>query len=180
MANKHKKRHQQPGTQSNGNTQELTPQQKYEQRQQEFIDKSVSQIKSGNYSTVQSKTKDTAETRNFINMIDTLMFKARINAGTRGAKYTGHDLDTKFLPRINKAKDELNQLAAELCQLMGQPYRPPRGYKNPLQAKKPAVQQKPKESAQQADKPNVVAEPVTKTLPQTAPLADLPSVTAAV
>lgn len=173
--NRKKTRPQQ--TQSNSNRegqQDLSPQQKYEQRHQEFIDRSISQIKSGSYSTVQSKTKDTAETRNFINTLDTLMFKARMNAGTRGARYTGHDLDTKFLPRINKAKDELNLLAAELCQLMGQPYRPPRGYKNPLQSKKPAAQQQPKGQQTQPATETAVVEiepvaPATQALPPTPP-----------
>jgi len=170
--NKQKTRPQQPAQSSRNKEeqQDLSPQQKYELRQQEFIDRSVSQIKSGNYSTVQSKTKDTAETRNFINLIDSLMYKARMNAGTRGTKYTGHDLDTKFLPRINKAKDELNLLAAELCKLMGQTYRPPRGYKNPLQAKKPAGQQPKEQQARPANEGIAVAtEPAAQALPQVPP-----------
>jgi hypothetical protein len=119
-----------PAVKGNGGQPDLSPQ----ERHQQYVDRSVTQIQAGTHTTIQQKTRDTAETRNFINIIDSLMFKVRMNAGITGTRIKAEDLQ-KYINRVNEAKESLNLVAAEMCRDMGQPYRPPRGYKNPLQGK---------------------------------------------
>jgi len=38
----------------------------------------------------------------------------------------------EFIERSQKIKEDINLLNAEMCQVMGWEYRPPRGFTNPL------------------------------------------------
>ncbi|MDD2735232.1 MAG: hypothetical protein PHF56_14945 [Desulfuromonadaceae bacterium] len=42
------------------------------------------------------------------------------------------DKAQEFLVRSQSIKDEINLLNAEMCEMMGWDYRPPRGFTNPL------------------------------------------------
>jgi hypothetical protein len=42
------------------------------------------------------------------------------------------DKAQEFLVRSQRIKDEINLLNAEMCEMMGWDYRPPRGFTNPL------------------------------------------------
>lgn len=146
--NRNRHRQQQPKTASAQQEERLSP----AEYRQKMIDDDVKRLQGGGYRLVEQKTKDTAETRNFINILDRLMYRARMNASTRGCRFTNTDLDTEFLPRIEAAKESLNLVAAELSSLMGIEYRPPRGYSNPLKKKQPVQQKEGKAKPVDAEK----------------------------
>ena len=150
-----------------------------EERHQNWTDSKMERAKQDDFNVIQQKTRDTAETVNFLNIVDNLMYHIRMSAGTRGSKIPQGALD-KYISRINAIKDDLNLVAAEMCRDTNRTYRPPRGYKNPLST---AATQKPKggesqakSSAKAAKKPADIAPveqkqgPVVPHLVQTTPL----------
>ena len=147
----------------NGRNEQQTPQ----QRHQNWVEDSVGKIKQGTHGVIQQKTRDTAETKNFINIIDSLMFNVRMNAGI--SRNIPAEALQGYIDRVRRAKEELNLVAAEMCRDMGRPYRPPRGYTNPLQSSANNQQgskkkkNKPKQTAPAA----VEAEPAKSTPPET-------------
>ncbi len=53
------------------------------------------------------------------------------------------DQAVKFLERNEALRQEMNKLNAEMCKALGMPYRPPRGFENPLkEGKKIEVKKK--------------------------------------
>ena len=134
--------------------QQQHPRKTYEERQQArqiWLNRSIDNLKAGGYATIQQKTQDTADTRNFINIIDSLMDHVRRYAGIRGSGISSDDLK-EYVGRIEKAKDDLNQLAAEMCRDLGRKYRPPRGYTNPLQQAAPTAKSEKKAEKKAAAK----------------------------
>ena len=65
-----------------------------------------------------------------LNTLDNLLYQLRMNMG----RSVNIQLDKaqEFLVRSQKIKDEINLLNAEMCEMMGWDYRPPRGFTNPL------------------------------------------------
>lgn len=166
MAKKKKKNNQQqvqPQQQPQGQRQEgqtLSPKERYEAR----VAFKQSVAADDDYKTIRMRTPETSETRNFITILDNLMYDIRMTAGGKGSRIKSEDL-TKYINRVQKAKDELNLVCAELSRDLGKRYRPPRGYENPLEKRK-QQQQKPVQPQQQKAKqaqPAAGAKPADKT-----------------
>lgn len=152
MAKKKKKNNQQPQTQAQAQPQRqqppqqqqhgkgdgLSPKERYEAR----VAFKQSVATDDEYKTIRMRTPETSETRNFITILDNLMYDIRMSAGGKGSRIKSEDL-TKYINRVQKAKDELNLVCAELSRSLGKKYRPPRGYDNPLEKRK-QQQQAPK------------------------------------
>lgn len=157
-------------------TEQLTPQ----QRKQQWIDGKLERAKNDDFNVIQQKTRDTAETVNFLNIVDNLMYHIRMSSGTRGSRIPEGATD-KYIKRINSIKDELNLVAAEMCRDTNRTYRPPRGYKNPLldnkqKTKEPDLQTKTSVKAvKKADnKAPADGQKVAQTMPHLIPTATVP------
>jgi len=145
-------RQQQTPQQEQGKS--LSPKERYEAR----VAFKQSVAADDDYKTIRMRTPETSETRNFITILDNLMYDIRMTAGGKGSRIKSEDL-TKYINRVQKAKDELNLVCAELSRDLGKRYRPPRGYENPLEKRK---QQKPVQQQQQKAKQ---AQPVAEAKP---------------
>lgn len=138
---KKNKNRTQSGPRPQANDNQLSPQ----QRHQVWVDNKMEKAKNDDFNVIQQKTRDTAETVNFLNIVDNLMYHIRMNSGTMGSRIPEGAQD-KYVKKINDIKAALNLVAAEMCRDTNRTYRPPRGYKNPLLENKP----KAKEAVQQA------------------------------
>jgi hypothetical protein len=79
---------------------------------------------------ISRKTRDQSDFIGMLNTLDNVLYQLRMNMGR--SSNIQLDKAQEFLMRSQRIKDEINLLNAEMCEMMGWEYRPPRGFTNPL------------------------------------------------
>jgi hypothetical protein len=79
---------------------------------------------------ISRKTMDQSDFIGMLNTLDNVLYRLRMNMGRD--KNIQLDKAQEFLVRSQRIKEEINLLNAEMCEMMGWEYRPPRGFANPL------------------------------------------------
>lgn len=79
---------------------------------------------------ISRKTMDQSDFIAMLNTHDNVLYQLRMNMGRN--KNIQLDKAQEFLVRSQRIKDDINLLNAEMCEMMGWEYRPPRGFTNPL------------------------------------------------
>lgn len=79
---------------------------------------------------ISRKTMDQSDFIGMLNTLDNVLYQLRMNMGRN--KNIKFEKAQEFIERSQKIKEDINLLNAEMCQVMGWDYRPPRGFTNPL------------------------------------------------
>ena len=102
-----------------------------EKKRQERLDKKLERAQRDDTGVVSSRTLDTSDFIRLFGTTDYMLNLIRRNMGRKGKI----DVTTaaRFLTEVERIKEELNLLNAEMCRELGADYRPPYGYENPLE-----------------------------------------------
>jgi hypothetical protein len=79
---------------------------------------------------ISRKSMDQGDFIGMLNTLDNALYHLRMNMG-RSSNIQLNKAQ-EFLLRSQRIKDEINLLNAEMCEMIGWDYRPPRGFTNPL------------------------------------------------
>jgi len=79
---------------------------------------------------ISRKTMDQSDYIGMLNTLDNVLYQLRMNMGRN--KNIKFEKAQEFIERSQRIKEDINLLNAEMCQVMGWEYRPPRGFTNPL------------------------------------------------
>jgi hypothetical protein len=79
---------------------------------------------------ISRKTRDQSDFIAMLNTHDNVLYQLRMNMGRN--KDLKFEKAQEFIERSLKIKEDINLLNAEMCQVIGWDYRPPRGFTNPL------------------------------------------------
>ena len=79
---------------------------------------------------ISRKTRDQSDFISMLNTHDNVLYQLRMNMG-RNRNLT-FDKAQEFIERSQQIREEINLLNAEMCEVMGWDYTPPRGFANPL------------------------------------------------
>lgn len=90
----------------------------------------LDKVNRDDFDVISRKTMDQGDFIGMLNTLDNVLYQLRMNMGrNQNIKF---EKAQEFLERSQKIKEEINLLNAEMCQVMGWDYRPPRGFANPL------------------------------------------------
>jgi len=93
-------------------------------------ERKMEKVTRDDFDVISRKTRDQSDFIGMLNTLDNLLYQLRMDMGRRSSIQL--DKAQEFLVRSQSIKDEINLLNAELCEMMGWDYRPPRGFTNPL------------------------------------------------
>ena len=93
-------------------------------------ERKMEKVTRDDFDVISRKTRDQSDFIGMLNTLDNLLYQLRMNMGR--SSNIQLDKAQDFLVRSQKIKDEINLLNAEMCEMMGWDYRPPRGFTNPL------------------------------------------------
>ncbi len=93
-------------------------------------ERKLEKVNRDDFDVISRKTRDQSDFIGMLNTLDNLLYQLRMNMGRSSSIQLDKAQD--FLVRSQKIKDEINLLNAEMCEMMGWDYRPPRGFTNPL------------------------------------------------
>lgn len=93
-------------------------------------ERKMEKVTRDDFDVISRKTRDQSDFIGMLNTLDNLLYQLRMNMGR--SSNIQLDKAQEFLVRSQKIKDEINLLNAEMCEMMGWDYRPPRGFTNPL------------------------------------------------
>jgi hypothetical protein len=93
-------------------------------------ERKLEKVNRDDFDVISRKTRDQSDFIGMLNTLDNLLYQLRMNMGR--SSNIQLDKAQDFLVRSQKIKDEINLLNAEMCEMMGWDYRPPRGFTNPL------------------------------------------------
>lgn len=93
-------------------------------------ERKLEKVNRDDFDVISRKTRDQSDFIGMLNTLDNLLYQLRMNMGR--SSNIQLDKAQDFLVRSQKIKDEINLLNAEMCEMMGWEYRPPRGFSNPL------------------------------------------------
>jgi hypothetical protein len=93
-------------------------------------ERKLEKVNRDDFDVISRKTRDQSDFIGMLNTLDNLLYQLRMNMGR--SSNIQLDKAQDFLVRSQKIKDEINLLNAEMCEMMGWDYRPPRGFSNPL------------------------------------------------
>ena len=101
-----------------------------EKKRQERLDRKLERAQRDDTGVVSSKTLDTSDFIRLFGTTDYMLNLIRRNMGRKGKIEVTRA--ARFLTEVERIKEELNILNAEMCRELGEDYRPPYGYENPL------------------------------------------------
>jgi hypothetical protein len=101
-----------------------------EKKRQERLDKKLERAQRDDTGVVSSRTLDTSDFIRLFGTTDYMLNLIRRNMGRKGKIDVTRA--ARFLTEVERIKEELNILNAEMCRELGEDYRPPYGYENPL------------------------------------------------
>ena len=104
-----------------------------EKKRQERLDRKLERAQRDDTGVVSSKTLDTSDFIRLFGTTDYMLNLIRRNMGRKGKIEVTRA--ARFLTEVERIKEELNLLNAEMCRELGEDYRPPQGYENPLKEK---------------------------------------------
>ena len=93
-------------------------------------ERKMEKVTRDDFDVISRKTMDQGDFIGMLNTLDNLLYQLRMNMGR--SSNIQLDKAQEFLVRSQRIKDEINLLNAEMCEMMGWEYRPPRGFTNPL------------------------------------------------
>ena len=93
-------------------------------------ERKLEKVNRDDFDVISRKTRDQSDFIGMLNTLDNLLYQLRMNMGR--SSNIQLDKAQDFLVRSQKIKDDINLLNAEMCEMMGWDYRPPRGFSNPL------------------------------------------------
>jgi hypothetical protein len=93
-------------------------------------ERKLEKVNRDDFDVISRKTRDQSDFIGMLNTLDNLLYQLRMNMGR--SSNIQLDKAQEFLVRSQRIKDEINLLNAEMCEMMGWDYRPPRGFTNPL------------------------------------------------
>ncbi len=93
-------------------------------------ERKLEKVNRDDFDVISRKTRDQSDFIGMLNTLDNLLYQLRMNMGR--SSNIQLDKAQDFLVRSQKIKDEINLLNAEMCEMIGWDYRPPRGFTNPL------------------------------------------------
>lgn len=94
-------------------------------------ERKMEKVTRDDFDVISRKTRDQSDFIGMLNTLDNLLYQLRMNMGR--SSNIQLDKAQDFLVRSQSIKDEINLLNAEMCEMMGWDYRPPRGFTNPLE-----------------------------------------------
>jgi hypothetical protein len=111
------------------NSERITPEQREAERQRR-LDRKLARAQRDDIGVISKKTLDSSDFIFLIGTTDLMLNLIRRNMGRKGK------IDilkaARYLTEVERIKEELNLLNAEMCRELGEEYRPPYGYENPL------------------------------------------------
>ena len=93
-------------------------------------ERKLEKVNRDDFDVISRKTRDQSDFIGMLNTLDNLLYQLRMNMGR--SSNIQLDKAQNFLVRSQRIKDEINLLNAEMCEMIGWDYRPPRGFTNPL------------------------------------------------
>ena len=93
-------------------------------------ERKMEKVTRDDFDVISRKTRDQSDFIGMLNTLDNLLYQLRMNMGR--SSNIQLDKAQNFLVRSQRIKDEINLLNAEMCEMIGWDYRPPRGFTNPL------------------------------------------------
>ena len=97
---------------------------------QSWQDRKLQKVVRDDIDVISRKTLDQSDFITMLNTHDNVLYQFRMKMG-RNSNIT-FEKAQEFIERSQKIREEINQLNAEMCELMDWDYTPPRGFTNPL------------------------------------------------
>lgn len=101
-----------------------------ESKREAWQERKMEKAKRDDIDVISRRTMDQSDYISILNSHDYLLYQLRMNMGRN--KELIFDKVKGIIERSQKIKEEINLLNAEMCQLMGYKYKPPRGFTNPF------------------------------------------------
>ena len=101
-----------------------------EQERQRRLDRKLARAQRDDIGVISKKTLDSSDFIRLFGTTDYMLNLIRRNMGRKGKIEVTKA--AMFLTEVERIKEELNILNAEMCRELGEKYRPPYGYENPL------------------------------------------------
>ncbi|MBI5655634.1 MAG: hypothetical protein HZC44_01945 [Geobacter sp.] len=93
-------------------------------------DRKLKKVVRDDIDVISRKTLDQSDFITMLNTHDNVLYQFRMKMG-RNSNIT-FEKAQEFIQRSQKIREDINQLNAEMCELMDWDYTPPRGFTNPL------------------------------------------------
>ena len=99
-------------------------------KREAWQEKKLEKAKRDDIDIISRRTLDQGDFIGLLNNLDHVLYQLRMNMGRNtNIKF---DKAQEFIERGQKIKEDINLLIAEMFQVMGYEYKPPRGFRNPL------------------------------------------------
>jgi len=105
-----------------------------EEQQQKRLERKLQLVQRQDMDVISRKAIDTSDFIRLIGTTDYLISLVRANMGRRGRIDGVKGME--YIARVERIKEELNLLNAEMCRELGKDYKPPYGFENPLKEEK--------------------------------------------
>lgn len=105
-----------------------------EEQQQKRLERKLQLAQRQDMDVISRKAIDTSDFIRLIGTTDFLISLVRANMGRRGRIDAVKGME--YIARVERIKEELNLLNAEMCRELGKDYKPPYGFENPLKEEK--------------------------------------------
>lgn len=105
-----------------------------EKEQQRKLERKMERAQRDDTGVVSRKTLDSSDFISLFGTTDFMLNLIRKNMGRKGKIDVTRA--AKFLTEVERIKEEFNLLNAEMCRELGEKYKPPYGFDNPLKEEK--------------------------------------------
>lgn len=99
-------------------------------KREAWQERKLEKAKRDDIDVISKRTLDQGDFINILNSLDYYLYQLRMNMGR--IKLITFEKAQELIERSQKVKEDINLLNAEMCELMGYTYKPPRGFSNPL------------------------------------------------
>lgn len=99
-------------------------------KREAWQERKLEKAKRDDIDVISKRTLDQGDFINILNSLDYYLYQLRMNMGR--IKVITFDKAQEFIERSQRIKEDINLLNAEMCELMGYTYKPPKGFSNPL------------------------------------------------
>ena len=93
-------------------------------------EKKLEKAKRDDIDVISRRTMDQGDFIGLLNNLDHALYQLRMNMGRN--TNIRFDKAQEFIERSQQIKEDINLLIAEMFQVMGYEYKPPRGFRNPI------------------------------------------------
>ena len=99
-------------------------------KREAWQEKKLEKAKRDDIDVISRRTMDQGDFIGLLNNLDHVLYQLRMNMGRNTT--IRFDKAQEFIERSQQIKEDINLLIAEMFQVMGYEYKPPRGFKNPF------------------------------------------------